>query len=235
MVDTGAAFPSTCGSAGSERRATSFCRSSLDGAEPRPDPSGVRGPGHGLSASGVAPNAGSGARHNDAECVHQGIEAPANIRRSGRRPADTGRTIIPPNGAQRRLVGPIGIAGYRPVPLRVKAIRNMRLFHSQPHARNSEAWPVRVVADALSVPISRRENAGTRTSLLFAFPAFDPLRSCGSGFLLYRQIGQRVRVTRNARSSAWPHDAPSPGHLISPQVIHEIGPQPRTFSAAGAS
>jgi len=30
------------------------------------------------------------------------------------------------------------------------AIRNARLFHSQPRARNSEAWPVRVVADALS-------------------------------------------------------------------------------------
>ena len=46
MVEYEAAFRSTCGSAGSERRATSCCRSSLDGAEPRPDPLGVRGAGH---------------------------------------------------------------------------------------------------------------------------------------------------------------------------------------------
>ena len=51
MVVDGAAFPSTCGSMGSVRRAASFSRSSLDRAEPRPDPSAVRGPGHGLSGS----------------------------------------------------------------------------------------------------------------------------------------------------------------------------------------
>jgi hypothetical protein len=40
-----AAFRSTCGSMGSARRTTSYCRSSLDGAEVRSDPSRARGPG----------------------------------------------------------------------------------------------------------------------------------------------------------------------------------------------
>ena len=53
MVENGAAFPSTCGSAGSERRVTSFCRSSPDGAELGPDPSGVSGPGASVAALGT--------------------------------------------------------------------------------------------------------------------------------------------------------------------------------------
>ena len=42
---------------GQRKTGTSFCRSSLDGAEPLPDPSGVRGAGHGLSASELSPYA----------------------------------------------------------------------------------------------------------------------------------------------------------------------------------
>jgi hypothetical protein len=51
MVDYGAAFPSTCVSMGSPRRAASSSRSSLDTAERRPDPSVVRGHGTWLSAN----------------------------------------------------------------------------------------------------------------------------------------------------------------------------------------
>ena len=62
MVEYEAAFRSTCGSAGNEGRATSFCRFSLDGAEPRPEPAGVRRPRYALSASAVFPYSGTEGR-----------------------------------------------------------------------------------------------------------------------------------------------------------------------------
>ena len=57
MVEYGAASPSTCGSAGNERRATSSCRFSLDDAALHPDPSTVRAQGNGVEqAFRSAPN-----------------------------------------------------------------------------------------------------------------------------------------------------------------------------------
>ena len=53
MVEHGAAFPSTCGSAASERRVTSLCRSSPDGAERRLDPSRVPSPEPPVAALGM--------------------------------------------------------------------------------------------------------------------------------------------------------------------------------------
>ena len=52
--------------------------------------------------------------------------------------------------AARAVLGHMPRRGYRGGAAVSQGHPNLRLFHSQPRARNSEAWPVRVVADALS-------------------------------------------------------------------------------------